>query len=342
MRRVLPLLLVAAGLALIVYGLWAQGAPIRTPTWPLVHDVPGSVHARIGVGATVLGPELEAALGRLNPGWYLAWTALEEPPGPGEYWQMIRVTPDGYAPPAETITTIARARPGMAWIIGNEPDVTLQDNQLPETYAARYHELYVLIKQADPASRVAMAGVAQPTPLRLAYLDRVLAAYRASYGTELPVDVWTVHNYMLREERDGWGAGIPPGFDDAQGVLYEIEDSGNLELFRQQLVTFRRWMADRGYRDRALVVSEFSIPMPEEYGFPPERVQAFMRATYDYMLTAADAEIGYPRDGNRLVQRWAWFSTCYPPYPTSDLIDASTGALTPLGQVFAAIVADLP
>jgi hypothetical protein len=83
--------------------------------------------------------------------------------------------------------------------------------------------------------------------------------------------------------------------------LYEIDDSGNLQAFRQQIVDFRRWMSQRGYRGYPLIVSEYGIPMPEDYGFPPERVVAFMRETFDFFLTATDPAIGDPADGYRLV-----------------------------------------
>jgi hypothetical protein len=252
---------------------------------------------------------------------------------------MVRVggspTNAEYRPDAGTIQAAAAANPGSTWLIGNEPDVIWQDNTTPERYAELYHELYHLLKDADPTCRVAIAGVSQPTPLRLAYLERALDAYQGRYGEPMPVDVWNVHGFVLREERNSWGVGIPPGFDDDAGLLYEIEDHDDLDLFRGQVLAFRRWMADHGQRDRPLVLSEYGILMPPEYGYDEARVEAFMVATFDYFLTATDDRVGYPRDGNRLVQWWAWYSLADTTYPTGNLFDPETKALTSLGSAFA-------
>jgi len=163
--------------------------------------------------------------------------------------------------------------------------------------------------------------VSQATPLRLAYLDRVLEAYAARYGEEMPVDVWNVHGFLLREERGSWGVDIPPGESVDRGVLYEIEDHDDMEAFRAQIVAFREWMAERGQRDRPLAVTEYG-----------------MLATFDYFLTARDEAVGYPRDDNRLVQWWAWYSLADATYPTGNLFDLVTGAATVLGHAFARYV----
>lgn len=273
----------------------------------------------------------------LGIGWYLNWGVAAYParPNGADFWQMIRVSESGYSPGADAIRQAAAANPGSVWLIGNEPDVLWQDNTTPGRYAQLYHDLYTLLKEADPACRVAIAGVSQPTPLRLAYLDRILSAYQAGYGQPIPVDVWNVHNFILREERDSWGVGIPPGINASAGKLYDIDDHDNLQYFRQQIVDFRRWLAERGQRDKPLVVSEYGLLMPSDYGFDTERVRTFMTASFDYFLTAADGSIGYPQDNNRLVQWWCWYSLSDTVYDTGNLVDPYTGSVTPLGFAFA-------
>jgi hypothetical protein len=70
-----------------------------------------------------------------------------------------------------------------------------------------------------------------------------------------------------------------------------------------------------------------------------------MRGTFDYLSTATDGEIGYPADGNRLVQRWAWYSLNdkrFEGYTTfSHLFDPYTNEITPLGLDFEAYAAPL-
>ena len=99
-------------------------------------------------------------------------------------------------------------------------------------------------------------------------------------------------------------------------------------------------MAQRGYQDRPLIVSEYGILMPEDFGFSPDRVASFMTSTFDYFLTAADPDLGYPADGHRLVQLWCWYSLDAPSdyYPTSNLFDPQTEAITPVGEAWARYV----
>jgi hypothetical protein len=168
----------------------------------------------------------------------------------------------------------------------------------------------------------------------------MLVAYQDQFGAAVPMDAWHVHNFILREERGGWGVDIPPGLSDDTGMLYEIDDNDDIDIFRQQIVAFRRWMLDHGYRDYPLIVSEYGIPMPEDYGFPPERVVAYLESTFGFFLTATDGELGYPQDGNRLVQLWCWYSLNAPDsyYPQGRLIDPQTGAMTAVGQGWAEYV----
>jgi hypothetical protein len=307
---------------------------------------PGELASRLGVGVPLNVAEFtfDADQARaLGLGWYLDWSVRRAPLQEGnlEFAQMVRVRGDVYRPERAEIVEAIAANPGALWLIGNEPDVQWQDNTTPAQYAALYHQLYTLIKTLDPSAQVAIGAISQVTPLRLQYLEEVLAAYEALVGAPMPVDVWNIHTFVLREERDSWGVSIPPGFDVDQGMLWEIEDHDDLELFQQQIVDFRRWMERHGERNKPLIVSEYGILMPAEYGFPPESVADYMRATFDYLLNARDETLGYPDDDNRLVQKLAWFSLSDTTYPTGNLLDASTGELTELGQAFAEYASSL-
>jgi hypothetical protein len=302
----------------------------------------GSNRARVGA-ALALGKLTDYDWDGAEPGWYLNWQVDPQPSrvGRARFAQMVRVNEGGFYPPLDTIRRAAQANPGSLWLIGNEPDVKWQDNVTPERYAAVYGELHQAIKAADPTAQVAIGGVSQPTPLRMAYLDRVLAAYRTQFGAEMPVDVWNVHAFILREEQGSWGVDIPPGMDVAQGQLYEIADHNDMEVFRRQITDFRRWMAERGLRDKPLIVTEYGILMPASYGFPPEVVSDFLVNTFDFFLTARDAELGYPADDDRLVQAFNWFSIADKTYPTSNLFDPETRNVSPTGETFKAYVSGL-
>jgi len=296
---------------------------------------PGELSPRAGFGiASPADAKLWAR--RLGAGWYLDWAVQYRPQGPlPEHWQTVRLFPGGCVYPSmAAIRWAAFHNRGQVWVIGNEPDVIWQDDVPPEAYAQAYHDLYALIKKTDPSASVAAGSISQATPLRLAYLDRVLAAYQDLYGEAMPVDWWTVHGYVLREERGAWGVDIPPGFSENQGELYSAEDHGRLDLFEAQIIAFRDWMAANGYRDKPLAVTEFGILLGVHDGYTPHKAAQYLRQATSWLEAATDERLGYPQDGNRLVQRWAWFGLADRYFPTSDLANLEADALTVVGQAY--------
>lgn len=251
---------------------------------------------------------------------------------------MVRVHEDCITPSPEEIRLVAASYTGQVWIIGNEPDVIWQDKVTPAKYAVFFHELYTLIKSADPSSLIAVGGIAQATPLRFQYLDQVLQTYQELYHARLPADWWTVHGYVLREEKGSWGVEIPPGIEATHGELYEVSDHGRLDLFENQLIAFRKWMKENGYQDTPLALTEFGILMPTSYGFPTEMIANYLEQTYTWLDQAQDPSTGYPKDNNRLVQKWAWFSLSDPTYSSSNLGDLSSNRLTMIGERFRDVV----
>jgi len=299
-----------------------------------------SPNERFGFGVTTDIKDYDVA--QLHAGWYVNWGATSEVPHPAgvEYVQIIRVHSDGtYSPEQDTLSLILQHNLGLTWIIGNEPDCPYQDNVHPTVYAQTYHQLYQFLKEQDPTCRVAIGGVVQATPLRLQYLDMIWEAYQVLYGERMPVDVWNVHNFILREKQGDWGSSIPPGISASEGELREIDDHDRMDLFEQQLRVFRGWMREKGERDKPLIISEYGILFNQELGFGYSRVRDFMLATFDYFLTATDPEIGYPADGNRLVQRWAWYSLDDDSFEWgttwSNLFDPATREIESLGEDFA-------
>ena len=312
-------------------------------------------------GVNVVGNIDDFDTPSLRLGWYLDYRAQANPslPNGAIYTPMIRlqqIWASGqrtdnytYSPAGAALQNAIATNLGATWIIGNEPDrIEVQDDMEPHVYAAAYHELYHLIKTADPTAKIAAGTIVQPTPVRLTYLDKILVAYLDQFGTPMPVDVWNIHNFILNEvsceydDSNCWGAGIPPGVDVGFGEILGIDDNDNIDLFVEQMVRFREWMRARGYGHLPLYLTEYGVLFPEDFGFPPERVNAFMNATFDYMMTAQDPLLGYPGDGYRLVQKWSWFSTNDPGF-NGDLYEAvAPYALTPIGQNFADYTADIP
>ncbi|MGE5603343.1 MAG: hypothetical protein ACM30E_09845, partial [Nitrososphaerales archaeon] len=336
--RLWPLAALLAGLLWLGQVGWSHAAD----TTPL---------CRFGVGASqAIG---SYPIGNMRFGWYADWGATLEPyRSPGmAYLPMVRFKmtgPNTYSatPTGQQLIDMARNNPGALWVVGNEPDRKLfQDGLEPQVYARAYHDLYYQIKAADPTARVAAGSIVQPTPLRLQYLDLVLNSYRAQFGESLPVDVWNIHAFILREmscnydPNSCWGADVPPGIDAPYGMLYGIQDNDNIEVFKQFIGDFRQWMQSRGYQDKPLIITELGILMPADYGFDTARVNAFMNKTFDYLLTAAGPS-GYPSDGNRYVQQFAWYSLDDTLF-NGPLFDNQTRQPTAFGQNYAAYTAQV-
>ncbi len=267
-------------------------------------------------------------LAGLGLGSYLDWTINADPPRPGglEYVQVVRLQDGVYPRHLAAIPAVARAQRGAAWLVGNEPDNTYtfdgvgQDNLTPAVYAERYHAVYQAIKRADPTARVGLGGITQPTPVRLAYLARVLAAYQARYGRPPPADFWFVHAFVLNEVPGEWGAGLPGDHAarpyPAAPAAVAPEDADSLALFTARIEAMRAWLAAHGQRAKPLWVTEFGVLMPSDaaqgyFAIPLGRTRAFLEQSVRYLQTATDAATGLPADGGRLVQRWYWWTLSY-------------------------------
>jgi len=244
-------------------------------------------------------------------------------------------TPYSYtvSPSVSQIQSVASSHPGMTWLIGNEMDAvdkatsgggcSRQDEMLPELYAQAYHDLYSAIKSADPTAQVAIGGMIEFTDLRRQYLDRVWAEYINLFGETMPVDVWNIHLYVLQEVKGSWGADIPPGFNETSGAPYTLLDHKDFTKAWAQIVSLRTWMKERGQQNKPLIITEYGVlfpawvecpAYPDTTGCPftPEQVRdSIMYPSFNAFLNQTDTDIGYPADGNRLVQRWNWFSVDY-------------------------------
>ncbi len=353
-RRVGALLVV-----LVVLGLFSGE---RRAQWGWAY--PGALAERQRYGFVALSDNWRQRfdVGQLGAGWYVDANppACATSPGGMDRALLIRVRDWNTSPQALFwLESMVDAHPGALWLVGNEPDCIWQDDLLPEDYAQIYYDIYWAIKSWDPTALVSPGGIVQPTPLRLAWLDRVLAQYALIAEPDedplMPVDVWNIHNQILQEVRDSWGADIPPGFDDIdEGVTPGIQDNDNVDIFTQQIWDFRAWMASWGYGGYPLIITEYGVLMPDlpGYDFDLARVSAFMDATFEFLRTATSetpGTLGDVSDGHRLVQRWAWYSLDDVPYDpelhegfNGNLFDPYTTLITGHGLNFAGHTASLP
>lgn len=248
---------------------------------------------------------------------------------------------------------------------------SIQGDTFPEVYALAYHDIYHFIKHRDPTAQVTIAGLVEVTPGRLQYLDIVWETYLTEFGTSMPADVWNMHLYILPEARPNGNANgiasVALGTDASLAIresggdpaacaeddIYCWAEHDDLSVFAEQVVAMRTWMQEHGYQNKPLIITEYSILYPfedyddpanptrcflqDEYGdcFTQSRVSRFMAETFAYLESAVDPQLGYPLDGNRLVQQWNWFSvnTTRVGY-VSNLVTYSLTDLTLPGQTF--------
>lgn len=296
----------------------------------------------------------------------------------GNYLSTYSVTP----PVTESgLGVLVDSKPNTLWLVGNEVDRGPnpgeisggQGDTFPAVYARAYHQIYHFIKQRDPSAQIANSGLVQVTPGRLQYLDKMWYAYRYYYGRNMPVDVWNMHLYILPEVNPSGQpngiANVALGTDPALGrresggngnlcpqeEVYCVAEHDDINVFHEQIVDMRTWMLENGERDKPLILSEFSILYPyeddgptcyqeDEFGncFTPQRVTNFLNSSFNYLKNATDPNLGYPKDGNRLIQQALWFSVNNQAGVgnVSDLI--RNNAITQVGQAYKNFVAAQP
>jgi hypothetical protein len=295
----------------------------------------------------------------LNAGWYSDWAAKANPPHPDNltYVQLVRFkagsdphdpTQVTVSPNQNTIANIAAANPGSLWMLANEPDSLYQGTPIyPDVYAHVYHDVYHYIKGLDPTALIANGGIVQPTPCRMMYLDIVWNTYQQAYSETMPVDVWNIHAFILREVYGSWGASTPPGVPRDCAMDYKIRDADDTSLFRDNLITFRQWMKDKGEQNKPLIISEYGILWPDwladEDGekYTQARVSHFMTQTFDLFLNETFTDVGYPEDNYRLVQTWAWYSLSEDQNYNGYLFNSGNKQITLMGQTYASYTAAL-
>ncbi|NLG29051.1 MAG: DNRLRE domain-containing protein, partial [Chloroflexi bacterium] len=262
-----------------------------------------------------------------------------------EFVQTIRVKtfpvndPESYD--WNALQKLVRANPGALWQIGNEPDGDRWascDNRTPTDYAVIFKLFHDRIKAVDPTALIANGPIIEASPVRVdCWLTKVWNEYQRLYGEPMPVDVWNIHEQLL-DEAPEVGASIPLTCDPALGMHYSQQQNDSLEVFIDHVLRMRQWMKNHGQRNKPLIVSEYGVMMPEGAGFTQDRVSQFLESTVNFMLYTTNANLGMPDDGDRLVQRWAWYSLNLPmdeQLYNGSLFDNETHALTEVGRTYA-------
>jgi hypothetical protein len=79
----------------------------------------------------------------------------------------------------------------------------------------------------------------------------------------------------------------------------------NFEAWKQELIDFRTWLKSKGYQDKPLLISEFSIPKDVT---DLEAKYFMFEQLLPWLESYTDPNIGYPYDGYHLAQGWIYFN----------------------------------
>ncbi len=157
-------------------------------------------------GVDVSNPQfLARSLDVMGVPWYIDYSygINDLPPG---FQKALKVPSNPRAPLADLAAT-AKARPGMYWVVGNEPNVPGQDDLDPDVSVETLRYYAEAIKAADPTAKLVgpeilnfdftCTGCAGFRTGR-SWLQAFRSTYQQRYGTEPPLDVWSIHTYDLK------------------------------------------------------------------------------------------------------------------------------------------------
>jgi hypothetical protein len=267
-------------------------------------------------------------------GYYLDWTSSRSPTVPQSisFVHVLQIGNGSFAGVKANLKTKVENNLGAVWIVGNEPDNNRnneQDDVTAEVYAARFFDLATIIRATDPSAKITFGTIIMSTKLRIRYIQRAWDELKRLTGSEANasalVDIWTPHGFILNEEAPTaanpgpWGSGIPLGFenDHADQEIVDITEIGNLDKFITRMKRFRQFMKDNGEQNKPLWLTEYGILAASQdppnstvqYYLYPESVTAkFFSDTVNWMESYIDPNLGMPGDGNRLIQKWFWYS----------------------------------
>lgn len=228
----------------------------------------------------------------------------------------------------------ARSEPGLAWLVGNEPNVPGQDDLDPAAYADFLWQMASTIRGADPTALLVgpnllnwetTCAACPGFPRARTWAEELLETYGARYGP-LPLDAWAVHTYNLQWHQ-----------------LPLVNPASDLA----ELSAVRAWLDARGL-DLPIWLTEFGVI----WGFegiewlerPEGGFFAEARGSYraDLLAVYLDEMLGWlSAFGESLrVDRWFLYATTPPPEPFATtasglaLLDAESLSLTEFGEQY--------
>jgi len=212
---------------------------------------------------------------------------------------------------------------GTLFQLGSEPGLSYAgDERTPAELVTDAKRIKEMLGGFGRSYQLALGGIST------ARCEAGKMGYRGIYGIDyfkqvlkvcgdFTFDAYVIHPHPFPSETK------KPSFEDS----------------RDQIIEFRRVMAEHGLRSKPLLVGEVGIGFR---GTKEGEALRFAGNIVTFMLTHQDAAIGNPKDRNLLVQRFCWWCLSPPtlPEPTpifdhgmTSLLDEG-GEVTALGRVF--------
>lgn len=171
-----------------------------------------------------------------------------------------------------------------------------------------------------------------------------LAAFVTGRKNPAASDVWVRVDALSAASTASLPAGKLENDSPLQArIVMTVDDYDNLDLISDQIRLFRQWMASHGQRHKPLINSEYGILLGEEQGYDYQRVRRFMLGSLDLFANGlVDEALGYPEDGNRMLQEWYWYVVAQETFNGArvhtGLFDQHSAAILPLGLDYASAV----
>lgn len=280
MRRATVLLVSLLGCAFIERN--PDAAPEQSP----------AVEPAERFGVTALHPE-RVDLSQLGASWYLNWSPEASPGVPLEFVPIVCAFTGGASVGSEQLEALRARLPEFPdrtlFVIGSEIGHPPQnDARSPAMYVDDFATCREMILAANPTFRVSVGAIVLSSPAEYVgakdgfdYLGQVLKLWQDRYSEPLPADFFSATAHVLQ------GGGM------------------DLDVFERQIRNFRRFLEASGLRDRFVLITEYGGALgPSD---PKTRAHFLTEATR-ILTTARDPATGCPKDDNRLVQRFAWFT----------------------------------
>ncbi|MCL5090448.1 MAG: glycosyl hydrolase [Patescibacteria group bacterium] len=263
--------------------------------------------------------------------WYMDWSYTGGARDGLDYVALVGAYSSGAytAAKCNTLKQTITAHPEryqpehVVFAVGNEIMYQPQSCPFtPETYPAQYKAWYDCVKSINPNYRVSPGAIVGTKEYFKQFGKRneelyrqMLTNYRNKYGINMPIDVFVTHTYLL-----GW------------------TNEADVNFFKEEVKAQRKLMKDFGWQDKEMWISEYTVLSPSD----EVTMKRFMEGTINYIMSneQINTNLGNPNDGNRMVQRFAWFilTDVVSGYRHTLLADLDTAAITPLGSKYQSLV----